>query len=133
MTLIYPKPKILVEPFAVGGIISLTALFENLIERVVMVELDDEIAAVWQLVVNGDTEWLANRILSFHLAKETVIQELKKILGHKKKKHSRQFSRIGHFMEESWLRVLDFLNTERTVRVFVLAGILSRLLKGLKI
>ncbi len=46
MTQIYPKPSTLVEPFAGGGIISLTALFENLVERVVMVELDDEIAAV---------------------------------------------------------------------------------------
>jgi DNA adenine methylase len=35
------KPLVLVEPFAGGGIISLTALFENLVERVVMVELDD--------------------------------------------------------------------------------------------
>ncbi|MFH0938596.1 MAG: DNA adenine methylase [Planctomycetota bacterium] len=50
----YPKPEILIEPFAGGGIISLTALFEELVSRVVMVELDDEIAAVWQAVVNGD-------------------------------------------------------------------------------
>jgi DNA adenine methylase len=78
MTQIYPKPSILIEPFAGGGIISLTALFENLVERVVMVELDYEIAAVWQSVVNGDAEWLANRILAFHLTKETVIQEIKK-------------------------------------------------------
>jgi DNA adenine methylase len=78
MAQIHPKPSILVEPFAGGGIISLTALFENLVERVVMLELDDEIAAVWQSVVNGDAEWLANRILAFHLTKETVIQEIKK-------------------------------------------------------
>jgi DNA adenine methylase len=79
MAQIYPKSKILVEPFAGGGIISLTALFENLVEQVVMVELDDEIAAVWQSVVNGDAKWLANRILGFHLTKETVTQELSKI------------------------------------------------------
>ena len=78
MAQIFPKPSILVEPFAGGGIISLTALFENLVERVVMVELDDEIAAVWQLVVDGDAEWLANRILAFHLTNETVIHEIKK-------------------------------------------------------
>lgn len=72
----YPKPKILVEPFAGGGIISLTALFENLVQRVTMVELDDEIASVWQSVVNGDAEWLANRILNFDLSKETVINEI---------------------------------------------------------
>ena len=74
----YPKPSILVEPFAGGGVISLTALFENLVEMAVMVELDDEIAAVWESVVNGDTEWLANRILTFDLTKEAVLKELEK-------------------------------------------------------
>jgi DNA adenine methylase len=78
MAQIYPKPTTLVEPFAGGGIISLTALFENLVEQVVMVELDDEIAAVWKSVVNGNAEWLANRILAFHLTKEAVMQEIKK-------------------------------------------------------
>jgi DNA adenine methylase len=78
MAQLSPKPRILVEPFAGGGIISLTALFENLVDRVVMVELDDEIAAVWQSVINGDAKWLADRILGFHLSKETVIQEIKK-------------------------------------------------------
>jgi DNA adenine methylase len=78
MVQIYPKPAILVEPFAGGGIISLTGLFENLVERVVMVELDDEIGAVWQSVVNGNAEWLANRILAFHLTKETLKQEITK-------------------------------------------------------
>lgn len=74
----YPKPSILVEPFAGGGIISLTALFEDLVEKAVMVELDEDIAAVWQSVVDGDAEWLANRILTFDLNKESVIQEIRK-------------------------------------------------------
>lgn len=78
ITRMYPKPSTLVEPFAGGGIISLTALFEDLVEKVVMVELDDEIAAVWESIVNGDAEWLANRILTFNLTKEAVIRELKK-------------------------------------------------------
>lgn len=73
-----PKPSILVEPFAGGGIISLTALFENLVQKAVIVELDDEIAAVWESVVNGDAEWLANRIFTFDLTKEAVIQEINK-------------------------------------------------------
>lgn len=78
MTHICPKPNILIEPFAGGGIISLTALFENLAQKAVMVELDEEVAAVWKSVVHGDAEWLANRILTFDLTKETVIEELKK-------------------------------------------------------
>jgi DNA adenine methylase len=78
MARMYPKPSILAEPFAGGGIISLTALFENLVQRAVMVELDDEIAAVWESIVNSDAEWLANRVLTFDLTKEAVTQELKK-------------------------------------------------------
>lgn len=74
----YAKPDVLVEPFAGGGIISLTALFENIVEKVVMVELDEEIAAVWESIVQGDTEWLANRVLTFDLTKEAVIRELNK-------------------------------------------------------
>src|SRR5438034_7382068 len=59
------KPRYLIEPFAGGGIISLTALFENLTERALMVEIDEQIAAVWQTVANGECEWLAKRILNF--------------------------------------------------------------------
>lgn len=74
----YPKPEILVEPFTGGGIISLTALFENLVSSVVMVEIDEEIAAVWQSIVDGNAEWLATKILGFDLTKEAVIQEISK-------------------------------------------------------
>ena len=73
-----PKPKILVEPFVGGGIISLTALCENLVQKAVMVELDDEIAAVWESIVKGGAEWLANRILTFELSREAVINEIKR-------------------------------------------------------
>jgi DNA adenine methylase len=75
---IHSKPSILVEPFAGGAIISLTALFENLVQRAVMVELDDEIASVWESIIDGDAEWLANRVITFDLTKEAVIQEIKK-------------------------------------------------------
>jgi DNA adenine methylase len=72
----HPKPKVLIEPFAGGGIISLTALFENHVDSVVMVELDDDVAAVWQSVIGGDVQWLADRIMSFYLSRESVISEL---------------------------------------------------------
>lgn len=73
---LYPKPEVLVEPFAGGGITSLTALFEDLVKSVVMVELDDEIAAVWKAVVGGHTKWLAQRILEFDLTRDSVINEI---------------------------------------------------------
>src|SRR5438093_13720090 len=51
------KPGYLIEPFAGGGIISLTALFESLVERVLMVELDEQVAAVWQSIIDGEGAW----------------------------------------------------------------------------
>lgn len=72
------KPRLLIEPFAGGGIISLTALFENWVDRVVMVELDDDVAAVWETIVHGEAEWLAERILTFTMTRENVEQELLK-------------------------------------------------------
>jgi len=65
-------PTILVEPFAGGGIIGLTAAFEELAEHVVLVELDEQVAAVWQTILGGDANWLADRILSFDLTDDNV-------------------------------------------------------------
>lgn len=72
------KPDLLIEPFAGGGISSLTAAFEGLVNKALMVEKDDEIAAVWQTIVEGDAEWLAARIISFEMSKDNAIEELKK-------------------------------------------------------
>ncbi|MBC3540679.1 DNA adenine methylase [Rufibacter sp. H-1] len=62
----------LVEPFAGGGIVSLTAAFENLANQVIMAELDPEIAAVWQTIISDDNQWLAERILQFELNIDNV-------------------------------------------------------------
>jgi DNA adenine methylase len=82
----HSKPELLIEPFAGGGIISLTALFENYVPNVVMAEIDEDIAAVWKTVVDGHTEWIANEILSFHLTKESVIEKLSKVAGNDREK-----------------------------------------------
>jgi len=70
------KPRFLIEPFTGGGIISLTALFDDLVDKVMMVELDDEIAAVWETIVDGNAAWLADRILTFEMTRENVVKEL---------------------------------------------------------
>lgn len=72
------KPRVLVEPFAGGGIISLTAIFENLVDHAVLIELDEDVAAVWQVVVNGGAEFLAKRIQTFPLSIEAVHEALDK-------------------------------------------------------
>jgi DNA adenine methylase len=65
-------PKIFIEPFAGGGIVSLTMANEDLAEHIVMVEIDDEIAAVWKTIFYGDIEWLIHRIISFNMTVENV-------------------------------------------------------------
>ncbi len=68
--------SILIEPFAGGGIVSLTAAFEKLAEQITMVELDDEIAAVWEVIFNIKNKWLADKIYSFELTHENIKAEL---------------------------------------------------------
>lgn len=66
------RPTLLVEPFTGGGIVGLTAAFEELVEHVVLVELDKQVAAVWQTIIGGDAEWLAERILTFDMTLENA-------------------------------------------------------------
>jgi len=68
--------SILIEPFAGGAIVSLTAAFEKLAEQITMVELDEEIAAVWEVIFNGKNKWLADKIYSFELTHENIKAEL---------------------------------------------------------
>jgi DNA adenine methylase len=58
--------------------VPLTAAFEQLAHHVVMVELDEQIAAVWKTILGGDAEWLARRILSFELTVDSAKAELSK-------------------------------------------------------
>ncbi len=41
-----------------------------------MVEIDEEVAAVWEVILNGKNKWLANKIFSFDLTLENVKTEL---------------------------------------------------------
>lgn len=72
------KPALFIEPFAGGGIVSLTVAFEDLADKVLMVEIDEHVAAVWQTIINGEARWLAKKILSFDLSKESLAAELGK-------------------------------------------------------
>lgn len=66
-----PLPE-LVEPFTGGGIVGLTAAFESLAEHVTLVELDPDVAAVWEVVLNGHGLELADRIRAFGLTDQTA-------------------------------------------------------------
>lgn len=43
-----PKPELLVEPFAGGAIVSLTAIMEGWADRCLISEIDPDVAAFWQ-------------------------------------------------------------------------------------
>lgn len=73
----FPPDVHFIEPFAGGGIVSLTVAFENLAQSITMVELDEEVAAVWETILQGHGDWLANRILHFEFTIENVQREMR--------------------------------------------------------
>lgn len=70
------KPKVLIETFAGGAIIGLTAAFEKLARHVLLVELDADVAAVWKSILGDEAEWLASRIVQFELSSDALQCEL---------------------------------------------------------
>src|SRR5947209_16515106 len=70
-----PQPPVeFVEPFAGGGIVSLTVAAEALAQQVLLVELDDQVAAVWHTLLDDPQggAWLGDRILHFDLTLDNV-------------------------------------------------------------
>lgn len=66
------KPEHFIEPFVGGGIISLTVGFDSLAANVTMVELDEEVAAVWQTALSDKAPELCKKILEFDLTVDNV-------------------------------------------------------------
>lgn len=69
-------PARLIEPFAGGGIVSLTAGFERLSRHVIFCEKDQDVAAVWRVLLNGESEWLCSKILGYDVTLENVQRTL---------------------------------------------------------
>lgn len=72
-------PAQLIEPFAGGAVVSLTAVAERLVGRALLVELDEQVAAVWKTVFSNDAAWLADKIRDFNLNKTTLEEELSRV------------------------------------------------------
>ena len=66
-----PKPEVLVEPFAGGAIVSLTAIMEGLAERCVMSEIDPDVAAFWKAALWHSDE-LIECVRSFVPSRQSV-------------------------------------------------------------
>lgn len=68
-----------IEPFAGGGIASITVAAEDLADHVTMVELDEQVASVWQTIIEADDgEWLAGKIAGFELTPESLTDMLRR-------------------------------------------------------
>ncbi len=72
------KPAEFIESFAGGSIVGLNVAFRRLAEHVTLVELDEDVAAVWEIVINGNARSLADRIVAFDLTLVSVSEELSK-------------------------------------------------------
>lgn len=71
----HKKPADFIEPFAGGGIVSLSVLFDGLADHITTIERDEQVAAVWKaMLLHG--EELASQIVSFDLTKDNVTNAL---------------------------------------------------------
>jgi DNA adenine methylase len=61
------RPAELIEPFAGGGIVGLTAAFER---------LTDKVAAVWHTILSQEAIWLSDTITNFQLTPENAVAAL---------------------------------------------------------
>jgi len=73
----YNRKVTLIEPFAGGGIVSLTACFEGLVKKAIMVEKDEDVASVWQTILGKDGKWLGEQIVNLEIDSENVQSLLK--------------------------------------------------------
>jgi len=64
--------KVLIEPFAGGGIVSLTAVMEGLVDQAIMVEIDRDVAAFWHTVLR-DGATLRQRVKHFTPTRKKVM------------------------------------------------------------
>lgn len=73
------KPSLFIEPFAGGAITSLSMAAEGLTERVLLCELDSDVAAVWETLFHGtdaEADELARKIITFDVTLDNVREVL---------------------------------------------------------
>ncbi|MBM3328613.1 MAG: DNA adenine methylase [Calditrichaeota bacterium] len=58
------RPRLFVEPFAGGAIAALTAIFESLADQAIICDIDDNLSALWEVILN-EGSWLAYRVETF--------------------------------------------------------------------
>lgn len=64
--------KKLIEPFAGGAHVGLAAAIEDWVQEVILVEKDENVAAVWKTILSGDCEWLVDKIINVNLNRDNL-------------------------------------------------------------
>jgi len=84
------RPSELIEPFAGGGIVGLSAVFDDLVDSVRLVELDEDVAAVWRAMLNGCAHRLADEIRTF----DVTLGNVERRTAHADSTYDRAFATI---------------------------------------
>ena len=66
------RPSQFSEPFAGGAAVGLMVAAENLADHVTLLEIDNQVASVWETIISGNAKGLANKIATFEFTKENV-------------------------------------------------------------
>lgn len=72
LTSLSSPPREFVEPFAGGAIVGLSMLFDGLTAHLTLVELDEDVAAVWKTMLSSSVQRFVHRITSFKITPEAV-------------------------------------------------------------
>lgn len=67
------QPSVFVEPFAGGAHAGLAVAVEpwahTIVDEVILVEVDENVSAVWKTVFSDEVDWLLDRIQSFEMSR----------------------------------------------------------------
>src|SRR5215475_14154564 len=66
------RPHYFLEPFAGGASIGLAVAELDLANSVILTELDPDVAAVWNVILNGQAHALATKIRTFNLTESSA-------------------------------------------------------------
>ncbi|HYX05848.1 MAG TPA: DNA adenine methylase [Bacteroidales bacterium] len=76
----HKRPEVFIEAFAGGASMGLVAAIEDLADKIILIETNKAVSAVWEVIINGNVEWLMEAIKLFEVTKENVDRILKKSL-----------------------------------------------------
>jgi DNA adenine methylase len=65
-------PTLLIEAFAGGAGVSLAAVNEGLVPKAAFAEIDRDVGAAWQCILNGEAQWLIQKITSFKIGRRKI-------------------------------------------------------------